>query len=445
MWPPERGSRSVKVDRRTPQLVVVGALAGGLLLAFPFMRPTASPDVGELEPVVARPAEALEVHELAAGQTLGEILSTAMGGTEQGRLLMAFREQASPRRMGIGTEITLRYRGSDQWLRGVDIMLNADETVRLRRDDFGWSSSTIRTPVWVDTIYAAGRIEASLWNAVMKSPSVSELPSGDRNALIDRLDKIFQWQIDFSRQIQKGDAFRVAFELQVRPDGSVRSERVISAEVVNVGKSLTAIWFDPNGDGEGTYYDLEGQSVRRAFLKKPVAFRYITSRFSNSRLHPILQTWRAHRGVDYSAAAGTPIMATAHGVVSHRGPLGSLGTAVVIEHANGFRTRYGHMSIIASGVNVGTRVEQGQVIGYVGATGLATAPHLHYELWQTGRAVDPLEIELPADDPVPSESWDLWQSEVGVRWALIDHLQDRMRFPGGQPRVADIDEGDGAG
>jgi murein DD-endopeptidase MepM/ murein hydrolase activator NlpD len=381
------------------------------------------PDVGLIPPVVARAAERLEITSLGPGETLGAVLSKALDANEQGRLLMAFREQASPRRMSVGTEVTLRFRRGSG-LRGVDVALNPDETVRLTRDPYGWSSTIVRTPTWTDTIYASGRIDVggSLWTAVVGDPSLESLPLQDRGTLIDHLDRTFQWQVDFSRQIQAGDFYRFAFERQVRPDGSMRVGHIVAAELVNAGTSYHAIWFDPNDDGKGTYYDLEGKSVRRAFLRKPLEFRRISSRFSSSRFHPILQAWRGHRGVDYAAATGTPIMATADGVVTHAGQLGGLGNAVVIDHPNGFRTRYGHMTSVASSIHVGTRVRQSQIIGYVGSTGLATGPHLHYELWRSGRAVDPLAIDLPSGDPVPDDVWQRWSSEMQVRVALLERM-----------------------
>jgi murein DD-endopeptidase MepM/ murein hydrolase activator NlpD len=391
------------------------------------------PDVGLMPPVVARAAERLEITSLGPGETLGQVLSKALDPNEQGRLLMAFREQASPRRMSVGTEVTLRFRRGSG-LRGVDVVLNPDETVRLTRDRYGWSSTIVRTPTWADTIYASGRIDigGSLWTAVVGDPALQSLPLQDRGTLIDHLDRTFQWQIDFSRQIQAGDFYRFAFERQVRPDGSMRVGHIVAAELINAGTPFHAIWFDPNDDGKGTYYDLDGKSVRRAFLRKPLEFRRISSRFSSSRFHPILQTWRGHQGVDYAAASGTPIMATADGVVTHAGPLGGLGNAVVIDHPNGFRTRYGHMTAVAGSVHVGTRVRQSQIIGYVGSTGLATGPHLHYELWRSGRAVDPLAIDLPSGDPVPDDVWQRWSSEMQVRLALLE----RMPAPDG-PQFAE--------
>jgi murein DD-endopeptidase MepM/ murein hydrolase activator NlpD len=376
-----------------------------------------------MPPLEARPAERMEITSIGPGETLGEVLSKALDSNEQGRLLMAFREQASPRRMRAGTEVTLRFRRGSG-LRGVDVTLNPDETVRLTRDPYGWVSSVVQTPTWTDTIYASGQIEVggSLWTAVVGDPALDGVPYPDRGLLIDHLDRTFQWQVDFSRQIHAGDFYRFAFERQVRPDGSMRAGHIVVAELINAGTPFHAIWFDPNDDGKGTYYDLDGKSLKRAFLRKPLEFRRISSRFDPARYHPVLQTWRAHQGVDYAADTGTPIMATSDGVVTHRGPLGGLGNAVVIEHPNGFRTRYGHMSAVAADVQVGTRVRQSQVIGYVGSTGLATGPHLHYELWRSGRAVDPLAIDLPVGDPVPNDTWPRWSGEMQSRVALLDRM-----------------------
>lgn len=379
-----------------------------------------APDVGTLEPLYAQPAEDVHILTLGRNQTLGELLDGTLDGNEQYGFLLAFREQASPRRMRAGTEITLRYRPDDGWLRGVDVALNSDQTVRMVRDGEGWRSSTVETPTYVDTLYASGEIETVLWTSVIRNPALSTIPVSDRNRLIDYLDRVFQWQVDFSRQIRVGDAYRFAFEREVRPDGSMRAGRLLAAELVNSGTAYHAIWFDPNDDGEGSWFDLEGKSVRRAFLLKPLEYRRISSRFSSGRFHPILNRWRAHRGIDYAADSGTPVMATSDGVVVHRGPKGDLGNAVEIRHPNGFVTRYGHLRGFRSGISVGTRVHQGDIVGYVGMTGLATGPHLHYEMLRGGKQMDPLSVDLPAGDPVPSEARARWLSESAARLALLE-------------------------
>lgn len=380
------------------------------------------PHVGRLEALYVPPAEEIRIYSLRSGQTFGALLQGAISANEQAALLMAFREHASPQRMRQGTEITLRFLPEENVLRGVDVALTPDETVRLSRQPLGWTSDLIRTPVYVDTLYASGEIRTSLWNAVVGNPVLNSLTAGDRSRLIDHLDQVFQWQVDFSRQIRVGDTYRFAFEREVRPDGSMRAGRLLAAELVNGGTPYHAIWFDPNGDGRGSYFDLDGQSVRRAFLLKPLAYRRISSRFTNSRFHPILRTWRSHRGVDYAADAGTEIMATADGVVIHRGFDSSYGNSIQIRHPNGFVTRYGHMRGFRSGIVVGSRVRQGDVIGYVGATGLATGPHLHYEMLRGGRHIDPLSVDLPAGDPVPAEDRLRWEREMSARVALLEGI-----------------------
>lgn len=385
------------------------------------------PDVGLLDAVYAPPAETVRIYSLGNGQTLGELLDGTMSANEQASLLLSFREHASPRRMRPGTEITLRYLRPDEWLRGIDVAMSRDETVRLTRGPIGWSSRIVSTPVFVDTLFASGEIESVLWNAVVGNPVLGGMPVSDRNRLIDHLDRVFQWQVDFSRQIRVGDTYRFVFEREVRPDGSMRAGRLLAAELVNSGTPYHAIWFAPNDDGEGSYFDLDGESVRRAFLLRPLAYRRISSRFTAARFHPVLNRWRAHRGVDYAADRGTEIMATSDGVVIHRGWDGSFGNSVEIRHPNGFVTRYAHLSSFRRGVVVGTRVKQGDIIGYVGMTGLASGNHLHYEMLRAGRQIDPLSVDLPAGDPVPAEDRMRWLTERNVRMSLLESI------PGGGP------------
>lgn len=378
--------------------------------------------MGVVEAVYAPPAEIVRIFSLGRGQTFGGLLDGVLSANEQASLLLAFREHASPRRMRAGIEISLRYLRDGDSLRGIDVAVSPDETVRLDRDELGWRSELIETPVYTDTLYVSGEIETVLWNAVVNSEMLAGLTFADRNELIDHLDRVFQWQVDFSRQIRSGDTYRFAFEREVRPDGSMRAGRLLAAEFVNQGTAYHAIYFDPNGDGRGSYFDREGESVRRAFLLKPLAYRRISSRFSNSRYHPVLQTWRAHRGVDYAADAGTEIMATSDGVVIHRGWKGSFGNTVEIRHPNGFVTRYAHLRGFVSDVVLGTRVRQSDVIGYVGQTGLATGNHLHYEMLRSGRQVDPLSVDLPAGDPVPSQDRVQWRSDMTARLDLLESI-----------------------
>ena len=380
------------------------------------------PDVGTLAAIYAEPAEQLRILALGRGQTLGELLEGSITYNQQASMLLALSEHANPRRMRAGTEVTLRFRPGDGSLRGVDVAASRDETVRLTLDGGMWSSELVQTPIYVDTITATGEIETNLWSAVNQNPSLNRMTDGDANRLIDALDRVFQWQIDFSREIRVGDTYRFVFEREIRPDGSMRAGRLLAAEVVKSGNAVHAIWFDPNDDGDGSYFDLDGNSVRRAFLLKPLTYRRISSTYTNSRFHPILRTWRAHRGIDYAADRGTPIMATADGVVIHRAAKGTFGNTVEIRHPNGFVTRYAHLSRFQSGVNVGTRVRQSDIIGYVGMTGLAGGPHLHYEMLRSGRQMDPLSVDLPPGDPVPSEDHLRWLSDMTTRVSLLNAI-----------------------
>jgi murein DD-endopeptidase MepM/ murein hydrolase activator NlpD len=407
----------------SPWVLLSLAAATGLALLIGQRVSSRVAEVGPLPPVHAMPAERLEVVRLKMGQTFGEILDRAgVGWSEQAELLLAFREQANPRRMLDDIKITLRRLPDEQWLRGVDVALNRDETVRLLRDEVGWSSDMVQTPVWTDTLYAAGVIEDVLSNAVVQNPALAQMPRGNREWVVEWLDQIFQWQVDFSRQVRTGDTYRLTFEREVRPDGSMRAGHILAAEYVNQGTAYRAIWFDPNSDGEGTWYDEDGKSVRRAFLMKPIPLSRISSRYSGARLHPILNTVRAHQGVDFAAAEGTPVEATSDGVVIYADWKGDLGRLVEIRAPNGWVSRYGHLSGFGPGIRVGTRVRQSQVIGRVGMTGLATGPHVHYELRRDGAALDPLSIRLPPGDPVPTTAWGRWAQESQERLTLLETL-----------------------
>jgi murein DD-endopeptidase MepM/ murein hydrolase activator NlpD len=398
---------------------------GALALALVFIRDPGAdaPEIGRIAAVMATPAERVDIHALQRGQTLGTLLGRSVDPAHQQEMLVAFQEQADTRRMQVGTEVTLRFRSKDQWLRGVDVELNPDSTVRMTRDDFGWHSETVVTPLWTDTVYAGGMIEGSLWTSIVGNPELlKSIAARDLATLTGDLDKVFESQVDFSTQIQRGDNYRIAVERKVRPDGSMKSDRILAAQIVAGGKPLHAIWFDAEGTGQGSYYDLDGKSLRLAFLTKPVEFRYISSRFTSARKHPVLGTWRAHKGVDYAASTGTPIRATADGTIVRRGVNGGYGNFVEVRHGKGLTTRYGHMSRFAPGQAVGGRVKQGDVIGYVGMTGLATGPHLHYEVLKNGVQINPLSANAGSGtgDPVPPTARERWNTELVGRLDLLE-------------------------
>ncbi len=421
--------RCLKLARNRMDLVcgVGGVLAIGAFGLLPGV--ISVPDAGVLDPVVAATAEDTRVAMLEPGRTLGGILSeSSLSLPEQQEVLKAVRDHADPARLRAGSEIRFRYVRATDRLRGIDVAVSDDEVVRVDRRGDGWGSALVPTPVWADTLAIGGRIDSDLWSSMVTNPGLSDLPAADRAYVIHLLDRVFRWSVDFSRQIQRGDSYRIVLEREVRPDGSMRSGRLLAAELVNVGRPLYAIWFDLHGDEVGGHYDLAGESNRAAFIRAPLEFMRISSRFNRNRFHPILRVSRPHIGVDYAAVTGTPVMATADGVVSLSGRNRGYGNSVEIRHDNGFVTRYAHLSAVAVGARAGSRVSQGETIGFVGMTGLATGPHLHYEMHRNGAPIDPLTVDIPVVDPIPLIERARWRAELAGRLAILRTVPGRAIF-----------------
>lgn len=340
---------------------------------------------------------------LQGGETLAQVLEErGFSPPEIHGLIQVIRQHKNPRTFRPG--IVMRASGPpgeapDRIL----LQLNQDSLLRLEATSGGWESEVLTVPLIVDTLRLAGWIESSLWNADL-SGEVHRLSEGEFQEYVYDLADVFAWKLDFTRDIRQGDAFRVAIERELRPDGSVRTRRFLAIELRNRGRVLSAIPYTRPG-GRREYFDVDGEALRGVFLRYPVPYR-ITSGYSNRRFHPILRRYRAHPGIDYGAPRGTPVKATAAGTVVRAGTWGSFGRIVEIRHTHGIQTRYAHLSAIASGIRVGARVGQGQVIGRVGATGLATGPHLHYEFLQNGAHRNPATMNLPSAPALEEEYLD---------------------------------------
>ena len=224
------------------------------------------------------------------------------------------------------------------------------------------------------------------------------------DAITVALADLFAGDIDFLQDLRRGDRFTVLYETRYVEGEPVGTGRIVAAEFHNRGVSMSAyLWKDT--EGNDAWYTLDGRSTRKAFLRSPMEFSRMTSGFSLARFHPILQTWRAHRGIDYAAPAGTPVRATADGVVAMAGTQNGYGNVIELRHHGAYSTLYAHLSGFASNVRAGARVQQGEVIGYVGATGWATGPHLHYEFRVNDEARNPLTIAMPNAGPMAPESF----------------------------------------
>jgi murein DD-endopeptidase MepM/ murein hydrolase activator NlpD len=244
-------------------------------------------------------------------------------------------------------------------------------------------------------IMRSGKIQGSLFGAT----DAADVP--DRIA--SEMAETFSGDIDFHKDLRRGDHFSVVYEAMYFEGQMIKTGRLLAAEFVNQDQAHRAIYFKDSQGREG-YYTPDGQSMKRAFLKSPMPFTRISSGFSNARYHPVLKEWRAHKGIDYAAPTGTPVRAISDSVVSFVGKQGGYGNLIVLNHQGSYSSAYGHLSRFAKGIKRGSRVSQGQVIGHVGATGLATGPHLHYEFRVNGIQKNPLALKLPTSYPLDSRA-----------------------------------------
>ncbi|HEV8265680.1 MAG TPA: M23 family metallopeptidase [Gemmatimonadales bacterium] len=296
--------------------------------------------------------------------------------------------------------------------------------------DSGWRQVVEEIPWSVARLRATGVIQSNLYDALDQAVTDSFLPGKERVALAWGIADVYDWEVDFTRDIRPGDRFDVLIERLESPEGERRFGRILAARVEVAGSPSYAFYFDGDVARAG-FYDEKGRSLRRAFLRAPLRYRHISSRFGG-RYHPILREWRSHQGTDYAATYGTPVRATADGVVTKLGWEGGYGNLVEVRHANGIRTRYGHLSRFAAGLRIGARVAQEQTVGYVGSTGLSTGPHLHYEFLVNGRPTNPQRKDAGAGQAVSPKLKLVFDS---LRAQLLAELEPR---PSPRPAVPGV-------
>lgn len=266
--------------------------------------------------------------------------------------------------------------------------------LEIKRDNSGYQAQSTTPDLETHNVLKSAEIKSSLFEATDNA----DIP--DQIAL--QLTDIFSSDIDFHSDLRRGDRFMVVYEASYHDGELVKTGQVLAAEFINDGKTYRAIMYR-NPEGQASYYTPEGKSLHKSFLRSPLEFSRISSGFSLARFHPILQTMRAHKGVDYAAPIGTRIKASADGSVAFAGVKGGYGNVIILQHQNGISTVYGHMSGFAQGMRRGVKVAQGEIIGFVGMTGLATGPHLHYEFLVNGQQRDPMKIALPTATPLPAK------------------------------------------
>ncbi|MBA4152491.1 MAG: peptidase M23, partial [Acinetobacter sp.] len=324
--------------------------------------------------------------------------------------LRTAKEAESLRKLSVGKEIqsetdasgaliALRYPGEN----GSQIVIKKHNT--------GFQTSTLPAQLEKRLVVRTEEIKSSLYAATDAA--------GIPEAVANQIAEIFGGDIDFHHDLRKGDKFTVLYESIYSNGALVSAGRVQAAEFINQNQTYRAIYFQ--GDAQhGSYYTPEGKSVQKAFLRSPIEFSRVSSGFTSSRFHPVLNKWRAHKGVDFAAPIGTKVRATADGTVSFVGNQGGYGNVIMINHQGRHETVYGHLSKFANGLRRGQRVSQGEVIGHVGMTGMTSGPHLHYEFRLDGQQRDPMRIALPDAKPIDSANKTAFQS---VANDFITHLE----------------------
>jgi murein DD-endopeptidase MepM/ murein hydrolase activator NlpD len=398
---------------RLAAYTAVALLAWG---AIAVVRPIPEKRAGDVINGSRTPTWRERVDSLARGETLGGLLSRGGLTPEEATEALGAATTIDPRRLPAGMRVTLGgHEGSTPTK--IVFQLAIDRLLHLTRTDSGWVGREERLPWTTDTIVVRGEIARTLYDAF--DAGASALPSGARSELAWNVADIYEYRLDMSRDLQPGDEFKVLFEREQGPRGAVRIGRILAASYTSGQSSLAAIRFE-SADGKGRYFDGSGKSLQAMFLRAPLEFRRISSVFGMRR-HPILGVWRAHRGTDYSASSGTPVRSVGDGVVVRAGRMSGYGNVVDVRHGNGFVSRYGHLRAFAKGVRGGTRVGIGETIGYVGMTGLATAPHLHFEVLVGGVQTNP-RTALASTGGAPLAAADVPQFER-AREAFLALLQ----------------------
>ena len=374
--------------------LAVGALAWGTRDAWPGRRPLTA------RPIRVSHAYVEYADTLGRAETPSDVFERGgIVGRDRAALLAAATD-LPVRRLRAGLVFQLRRLRTDSVVDRVMVRLSPERLLRLVRGETGWRQTTEEIPWTVSRLRVTGVIETSLYDALDKAMPDSFLPPAERRALAWAIADVYDWEVDFTRDVRPGNRFRVLVERLESADGDRRFGRILAAEVDVARVPDFAFYFTPDSAQPGAFYDQQGRSLKRAFLRAPLQFRRISSRFG-ARFHPVLHRWRAHEGTDFSAPYGTPVRATADGIATQVGREDAgYGNLIELRHANGIRTRYGHLSAFARGLRVGGRVEQGETIGYVGSTGLSTGPHLHYEFLVNGRPSDPQRKDMGAGAPV---------------------------------------------
>ena len=343
------------------------------------------------------------------GDTLSELFSRRGFQTELHGILTLGRQVAQLRKIHPGQTLHFKTQGAN--LTSITLDTDPLHSLEVIKQNDSYSVLEHQRSFEHRSKMAFATIDSSLYLAGQAV--------GLSDKIIMQLAIIFGWDIDFALDIRTGDQFSVVYQQLFLDDQQIKDGVILSAEFINAGQSYRAVRYT-NSNGNTDYYSENGHSMRKPFLRTPVDFARVSSGFNLKRRHPVLNTIRAHKGVDYAAATGTPIKAAGDGKVIHRGNKGGYGRTIILQHGSQYSTLYAHMRRYGKNMNVGSRVKQGQIIGYIGSSGLATGPHLHYEFRINGVHRNPLTVKLPDAQPLAKVELQRFTKETTERFAQLE-------------------------
>jgi murein DD-endopeptidase MepM/ murein hydrolase activator NlpD len=364
-----------------------------------------------------------KVDSLEAGETLSGLLSRGGLDHDEARAALGAAPAFDARRLRPGMKITLGSR-VDSAPSEIVLHVAQDRLLRLTKTVSGWTGSEETLQWSVDTLVVHGRIVSNLYDAF--DVEAGYLPRSVRSELAWSVADVFEYRLDMSRDLQPGDEFTVLVEREQIPTGAMRIGDVIGVEYASGESRVQAIRHSASRDGRTRYFDQHGKSMQALFLRAPLEFRRVSSVFGMRR-HPILGVRRAHTGTDYAASSGTPVRSIGEGVVVRAGRLGGYGNAIDVRHPNGFVSRYAHLRAFAKGIRSGARVSIAQTIGYVGMTGLASGPHLHFEVLVRGRQQNPRTVlDSKTAAPLPANEREAFERTKSFVLAHLERGRSRL-------------------
>jgi murein DD-endopeptidase MepM/ murein hydrolase activator NlpD len=352
---------------------------------------------------------------LQRGDTVAELLQRLNIKDQAASDYLRGSSDAKPfRKLSVGSEVQAETDATGTLI-SLSYLGEQGEKIVVKKQGDGFSSKAVAAQLEKRLFVRTGEIKTSLYAAT----DAAGMPESAAN----QLTEIFSGDVDFHHDLKRGDRFTAVYEMTYSNGALVKAGQIQAAEYINQGHVYRAVRFQSDAT-HSDYYTPEGKSVKKAFLRSPIAFSRVSSGFTMSRFHPVLNKWRAHKGVDFAAPMGTPVKATSDGIVSFVGQQNGYGNVIMLKHQSQFSTVYGHLSRYAKGLHNGTRIRQGDVIGYVGMTGLASGPHLHYEFRINDQQRDPLRVALPNALPITGANRTVFNSLADKFVATLVQLRN---------------------